>query len=68
MGCKSSFKREIYSNTILPQETRKTSKRQPNLTPKANGENARISWVTNEASVNLRKLKTHEASFLTTVL
>ena len=38
MGCKSSFKREIYSNTILPQETRKTSKRQPNLTPKANGE------------------------------
>ena len=35
MGCnKSSPKREIYSNTILPQETRKTSNRQPNFTPK----------------------------------
>ena len=38
MGCrKSSPKREIYSNTILPQETRKTSNRQPNLTPKTTG-------------------------------
>ena len=26
--------REIYSNTILPQEARKTSNRQPNFTPK----------------------------------
>ena len=35
MGCsKSSSKREVYSNTILPQETRKTSNRQPNCTPK----------------------------------
>ena len=32
MGCsKSSSKREVYSNTILPQETRKTSNRQPTL-------------------------------------
>ena len=31
MGCsESSSKREVYSNTILPQETRKTSNRQPN--------------------------------------
>ena len=28
---KSSSKRGVYSNTILPQETRKTSNRQPNL-------------------------------------
>ena len=28
---KSSSKREVYSNTILPQETRKISKKQPNL-------------------------------------
>ena len=35
MGCsKSISKREAYSNTILPQETRKTSNRQPNFTPK----------------------------------
>ena len=38
MGCsKSSPKREVYSNTILPQETRKTSNRQPNFTPKTTG-------------------------------
>ena len=35
MGCnKSSPTREVYSNTILPQETRKTLNRQPNFTPK----------------------------------
>ena len=38
MGCsKSSPKREIYSNTILPQETRKTWTRQPNFTPTTTG-------------------------------
>ena len=31
------FKREVYSNTILPQETRKTSNRQPRFTPKTTG-------------------------------
>ena len=42
MGCrKSSYKREVYSNTILPQETRKTSNRQPNFTPKATGKRRR---------------------------
>ena len=36
MGCsKSCSKREVYSNTILPQETRKISNKQSNLTPKA---------------------------------
>ena len=36
MACrKSSCKREVYSNTILPQETRNISNKQPNLTPKA---------------------------------
>ena len=38
MGCnKNSSKKEVYSNTILPQETRKTSNRQPNFTPKTTG-------------------------------
>ena len=38
MGCsKSNSKREVYSNNILPQETRKTSTRQPNFTPKTTG-------------------------------
>ena len=36
MGCnKSSAKPEVYTNTSLPQETRKTSYKQPNLAPKA---------------------------------
>ena len=38
MGCsKSNSKREVYSNKILPQETRKTLNRQPNFTPKTTG-------------------------------
>ena len=38
MGCnKSSSKGKVYSNTILLQETRKTSNRQPNFTPKTTG-------------------------------
>ena len=39
MGCnRSSSKREVYSNTILPQKTRKISNKQPNLTPKTTTE------------------------------
>ena len=30
-------KREVYSNTTLPQETRKTFNRQPNFIPKTTG-------------------------------
>ena len=38
MGCsKSSSKREVYNNAILPQKTRKTSSRQPNFTAKTTG-------------------------------
>ena len=37
----SSSKREAYSNTILPQETRKTLNIQANFTPKATGERRR---------------------------
>ena len=39
MGCsKSSYKREVYSCTSLPKETRKTSSKQSNLTPKGTRE------------------------------
>ena len=34
---KSSSKREVYSNTILSQESIKTSNRQPNFTTKTTG-------------------------------
>ena len=36
-GSKSRSKREVYSNTILPQETRKTSNKQRSFTPKTMG-------------------------------
>ena len=32
---KSSANKEVLSNTSLPQETRDTSNKQPNITPKA---------------------------------
>ena len=39
MGCnKNSSKRELYSNTILYQETIKTLNRQPSFTPETTGE------------------------------
>ena len=42
MGCtKGNVKREVYSNTSLPQETRKTSNRKPNFTPKTTGKRRR---------------------------
>ena len=34
---KSNSKREVYSNSILPQETKKTLNRQLNFTPKTTG-------------------------------
>ena len=38
MGCsKSSFKGEVYNNTILPQEARETSNRQTEFTPTTTG-------------------------------
>ena len=48
MGCsKSSSKREVYSNAILPQETRNISNKQPNLTPKAIRERRRTTKAPN---------------------
>ena len=51
MGCsKSSFNRKIYSNTILPQETRKISNKQPYLTPKATRERTTTKLVEGKKS------------------
>ena len=55
MECnKSSSKREVYSNTILPQETRKSMNRQPNITPKATVKRRRRTTTT-ENKVSRRK-------------
>ena len=54
-GCgKSSSKREVYRNTILPQEISKTSNRQPNFTPKTTG-NRRTTTATNRKLVEGKK-------------
>ena len=46
--------REIYSNTILPQETRKTLNRQPNFIPKPSGKRRR------KKPQNQQKERTHK--------
>ena len=54
MGCsKSSSKREVYSNTILPQEARKMSNRQPHFTLKGTGKRRRTT--TTKAKISRRK-------------
>ena len=53
MGCgKSSSKREVYTNTMLPQEIRKTSNRQPNFTPKTTGKR---TTTKKNSKINRRK-------------
>ena len=56
MGCnKNSSKKEVYSNTILPQETRKTSIRQPKFTPKATGKRIRRRRKKKPPKISRRK-------------
>ena len=67
MGCsKSNSKREVHSNTILPQEPRKTLSRQPNFTPETNGKrrtkkNTKISRrkdiIKIQAEINEKEMK-----------
>ena len=48
---KSSSKKEVYSNTILPQETRKTSNRQPNFTPNTTGKRTKKPKVSRRKEI-----------------
>ena len=44
MGCsKSSSKRDVHNDTGSPQETRKISYKQPNITPKGTGKKEQSS-------------------------
>ena len=52
MGCStSSSKREVYSNTILPQEIRKTLNRQPNFTPKTTGKRTKAPKISRRKEI-----------------
>ena len=60
----NSFKRKVYSNTILPQETRKTSNIQPNFTPKTTGKRTTTTKITRrkelikiQAEINEKEMK-----------
>ena len=48
---KSSSKREVYSNTILPQETRKTPNRQCNFTPKTTGKRTKKPKISRRKNI-----------------
>ena len=52
MECtKNSTKREVYSNTILPQETRKTPSRQPKFTPKTTGKTTTTTTISRRKEI-----------------
>ena len=56
MGCrKNSSKRKVYSNTILPQEIRKTSNRQLNFTPKTTGKRTTTKNKKEKPKISRRK-------------
>ena len=65
MGCsKSSSKREVYDNTTLLQETRKTSNRQPNFTSKTTGKRTKPPKISRrkeiikiQAEINEKEMK-----------
>ena len=48
---KSSPRREFYSNTVLPQETRKILNRQPNFTPKTSGKRTKNPKVSRRKEI-----------------
>ena len=57
MGCsKSSSKREVYSKTILPQETRKIVNRQPKFIPKATGKRTTTTTTTKTKIIRRKEI------------
>ena len=69
MGCsKSSSKGEVYSNTILPQETRKTSDIQPNFTPKTTGKRRTKKAQNQKERNNKDRAETNEKEMKETIV
>ena len=55
IGCsKSGIKREVHSNTGLPQETRKISNKYSNLTPKETRKRAKSKVSTRKEIIKVR--------------
>ena len=51
---KSSAKRKVHSNTSLPQETRETSNKQSNFTPKASRKRRKNPKISRRKEINIR--------------
>ena len=62
-----SFKREDYSNTILPQETRNISNKQPIFPPKAIRERTKILKVSRRKEIKKIRSETNEKGMKKTV-
>ena len=68
MGCsKSSSKREVYSNSISPQETRKISNEQFNLTPKATRERTKNKKVSRRKEIIKMRAEINEIEMKKTI-
>ena len=52
---RSSSKREVNSNTILPQEIRKTLNRQPKFIPKKTGKRTTTTTTKEHTKISRRK-------------
>ena len=52
------FKREVFSNTVLPQEIGKTSNRQPNVTTTTTGKKKRTTKKPKVRRKEIRKTRT----------
>ena len=64
---KSSSKREVYSNTIIPQETRETQNRQPNLTAKTTGKRTKPPKISRRKEIRKIRAEINEKEMKETV-
>ncbi|MCH3812474.1 hypothetical protein LZB82_08985, partial [Campylobacter jejuni] len=65
---KAVLRREVYSNTILPQETRKASNRQPNFTSKATGKRTKNPKVSRRKEIIKIRAEINEKEMKETIV
>ena len=60
---KSSAKRQVHSNTSLPQEARASSSKQPNVTPKATRKRRKEHQVSKKKEIRKIRAKRNEGDY-----
>ena len=69
MGCsKSNSKRKVYSNKILPKETRKTLNRQPNFTHKTTGKGTKNPKISRRKEIIKIRVEINEKEMKETIV